>query len=89
MFSQTPTVNNLYLPDNQNSELRINCRPTNIKNVTGDTMKYMFANLINIQFAKSIEYMNNIKTVYVLGNGGLDLISVEDVSIPNTVEYIG
>jgi hypothetical protein len=52
-------------------------------------MKYMFANLINIQFAKSIEYMNNIKTVYVLGNGGLDLISVEDVSIPNTVEYIG
>ena len=89
MFSQTPTVNNLYLPDNQDSDLRINCLPINVKNVTGGTMKYMFANLINISSAKSIEYMDNIKTVFALGNGGMELINVEDVSIPNTVEYIG
>ena len=84
-----PTVNNLYLPDNQNSDLRINCCPTNVKNVTGGTMKYMFANFINMQSVKSIEYMDNIKTVFPFGNGGIELSNVEDVSIPNTVEYIG
>jgi hypothetical protein len=78
----------LYLPDNTERYRYINCKPIHLYNVDGsinDSAKYHSITTTEI---KSIEYKNNTTHINQF-HGSYMLSNLEEVTIPNAVEFIG